>query len=161
MAAVNLDFEHLAAGMHAGWLAYMRTAGYQWGEDRDDVRRPHPDLRPYDELSTASRRREHAIAAQLLSILTSTGYGLSKEESASVDGLSLGEAHRQLGRLLSIAAYEAWLAETRGSKQITISEAEWLDATSAHKRAQDLAAVGGLLDTVYELGLVVTKRGMD
>lgn len=35
---------------HAGWNAYMRTEGYCWAPQRDDLAKLHPNLVPFDQL---------------------------------------------------------------------------------------------------------------
>lgn len=43
---------------HRRWNVYMRTEGYVYGEERDDIAKVHPDLKPYQKLSEKERNKD-------------------------------------------------------------------------------------------------------
>ncbi len=47
---------------HRRWNAYMRTEGYVYGPRKDHLAKTHPDLVPFDELTTAARAKDRRIA---------------------------------------------------------------------------------------------------
>ncbi|MGL4543389.1 MAG: RyR domain-containing protein, partial [Polymorphobacter sp.] len=64
-AADPVLLERLAELEHERWMMERRLGGWQPGDKRDNVRRIHPDLRPYADLSEHSKQfdREIIIAA--------------------------------------------------------------------------------------------------
>lgn len=43
---------------HAGWNAYMRTEGYCYGSERNEMLKLHPDLIPFDLLSEKEKNKD-------------------------------------------------------------------------------------------------------
>ena len=70
------EVEYLAYLEHRRWVEERLRHGWTWGEKRDDVRRTHPDLVPYDELSEASKALDRLAAGSLLTILEEAGLGV-------------------------------------------------------------------------------------
>lgn len=50
--------EALAVAEHRRWMADRIVSGWRYGPDRDDARRIHPHIRPYDELSETEKRKD-------------------------------------------------------------------------------------------------------
>lgn len=61
--------EKLAGLEHERWMAERRLAGWRYGARRDDARRLHPDLVPFEQLSEPTRAYDVAIVATLASAL--------------------------------------------------------------------------------------------
>lgn len=53
--------EDLAELEHRRWMMERRLSGWQYGPVRDDARRIHPDLKPYDELDDDIRQFDRAM----------------------------------------------------------------------------------------------------
>lgn len=70
------EIEYLAYLEHRRWVEERLRNGWTWGERRDDTRRIHPDLVPYDELSEASRALDRLAASSLLAVLEQAGLGV-------------------------------------------------------------------------------------
>jgi len=50
--------EALAVAEHRRWMAEKIVAGWRHAQHRDDARRLHPSIRPYDPLSTEEKRKD-------------------------------------------------------------------------------------------------------
>jgi transposase InsO family protein len=61
--------EQLAELEHHRWMAERRLSGWQHGPTRDNLRRRHPDLVPWDQLPEASRRFDREIVLATLEAL--------------------------------------------------------------------------------------------
>ena len=70
------EMEYLAYLEHRRWMEERLRNGWTWGEKRDDARRTHPDLVPYDELGEASKALDRLAASSLLAILEEVGLGV-------------------------------------------------------------------------------------
>ena len=76
--------EYLAYLEHRRWVEERLRNGWTWGEKRDDVRRTHPDLVPYDELSEASKAlgvREATITTRLYRARQRLAHALGTEQA--------------------------------------------------------------------------------
>ena len=55
--------EALAVAEHRRWMAEKIVANWRHAADRDDARRLHPSIRPYDELSDAEKQKDRNTVA--------------------------------------------------------------------------------------------------
>jgi hypothetical protein len=62
--------EELAELEHLRWMAERRLSGWQYGPVRDELRRTHPDLVPWERLPEASRRFDREIVTATLEAAT-------------------------------------------------------------------------------------------
>lgn len=70
------ELEYLAYLEHRRWMDERLRAGWVHGPVRDDARRIHPDLVPYDELTEASRELDRSAVGEIISILEIAGMGV-------------------------------------------------------------------------------------
>jgi len=75
--------EHLAKNTHENWARRRLSAGWRYGPARDDERREHPGLVPYEELSEEEKQYDRNTALETLKAIMLLGYRL---ESPSVEG---------------------------------------------------------------------------
>jgi hypothetical protein len=68
-AATDRDLEALAELEHRRWMAEKRAEGWVYGATRDDDRKRHTDLRPYDELPQDVRNYDRDVVVKTLSSL--------------------------------------------------------------------------------------------
>jgi class 3 adenylate cyclase len=79
-AAVTLDegilelTELLAAHSHAAWARRRLDDGWRYGPERDDARKEHPGLVPYDELTESEKQYDRATALETLKAMRALGY---------------------------------------------------------------------------------------
>jgi hypothetical protein len=63
--------DRIAAVEHARWMAERHLGGWQYGPQRDNVRRHHPDLKPYAELEDSKKAYDRAVVAETWAALRS------------------------------------------------------------------------------------------
>jgi len=52
------EIDRGAQNEHERWVRFTRARGYRYGERRDDDRRIHPDLVPWEELTDAAKEKD-------------------------------------------------------------------------------------------------------
>ena len=72
--------EELARLEHERWCEDLRRDGWTVGESRDNVRRLHPSLVPYEELSEAEREKDREAVRSIPAILAAAGYEMRRAE---------------------------------------------------------------------------------
>lgn len=65
--------DRLAENIHEMWAMNRIEAGWQYGERRDDIRKIHPCLVPFDRLPPAEKRYDSQLAIQTLKYVPSLG----------------------------------------------------------------------------------------
>ncbi|MGL4728121.1 MAG: RyR domain-containing protein [Bosea sp. (in: a-proteobacteria)] len=73
------EIERLAQIEHRRWCADRIDRGWRFGEPRDDVRKRHPSLKPYEDLSEAEKEKDRNAVRALVSILASEGMILTRK----------------------------------------------------------------------------------
>ncbi|MTD55225.1 RyR domain-containing protein [Amycolatopsis pithecellobii] len=68
------EVERLAIAEHERWMAERRADGWRLGQRRDNMRKLHPDLRPWDELGEAERQKDRNVVLALPDILADAGF---------------------------------------------------------------------------------------
>lgn len=71
--------EQMASMEHERWCEEKRAAGWTWGEPRDDARKKHPDLVPYEELPDAERQKDRDAVVGLPKFLGRAGFQIERE----------------------------------------------------------------------------------
>ena len=72
--------EFLARNTHEVWAAERMEQGWQYGPERDDARKLHPCLVPYEELSESEKEFDRATAVQTLKVVQALGFSISRGE---------------------------------------------------------------------------------
>lgn len=72
------EIEELARMEHERWAAERLRAGWVAGPERDDARRVHPDLVPYDELSEQVRDYDRDAVRGIVGILAEAGFAVCR-----------------------------------------------------------------------------------
>ena len=72
--------ERLAENTHEVWAAGRIKDGWTYGEVRDDAKRHHPCLVPYDELSESEKDYDRNTSQQTLKLILKLGYKIVKED---------------------------------------------------------------------------------
>ena len=74
--------EYLARHNHDVWASGRLRAGWTYGPQRDDARRQHPGLVPYDQLSETEKDFDRTTALEALRVILAAGYRIVKDPSA-------------------------------------------------------------------------------
>lgn len=74
--------EEVARAVHTAWMRERLAAGWSFGPKRDDEKKEHPCLVPYDELSEEEKGYDYATAEAVVEKLTELGYEIRKKGGA-------------------------------------------------------------------------------
>jgi len=73
--------ELLAENAHDHWALQRMADGWTYGPQRDDDRKRHPCLVPYEELPESEKEYDRSTAIETLKAILSLGYRIEKAES--------------------------------------------------------------------------------
>ncbi len=71
--------EHLAENNHEIWAQQRLKDGWTYGPKRNDERKQHPDLVPYDQLPESEREYDRNSARETIKAIISLGFNLQKK----------------------------------------------------------------------------------
>ena len=71
---VDRLIEQLAAHNHDVWATGRLAAGWSYGPERNDARREHPCLIPYEELPESEKQVDRDTATQVLKAILALGF---------------------------------------------------------------------------------------
>ncbi|HEY9602444.1 MAG TPA: TRAFs-binding domain-containing protein, partial [Allocoleopsis sp.] len=92
---VTLTAEHLkltellARNTHELWAQQRLAEGWNYGQQRDDVRKEHPCLVPYDELPESEKQYDRITALGVLKAVLGLGYRIEGSETFSETSASV------------------------------------------------------------------------
>jgi hypothetical protein len=93
--------EALARNTHDVWAAQRIKDGWKFGPRRDDERREHPNLVPYEQLGEPEKDYDRKVALETLKLIVSLGWSISKtsppEEALSPKCQILSSDTKDLG----------------------------------------------------------------
>ena len=70
--------EELAENVHETWAKGRMDDGWTYGPVRDDAKKHHPCLVPYDDLPESEKEYDRNTALSTLKFIVKNGYGISK-----------------------------------------------------------------------------------
>lgn len=65
--------EQVARNVHDQWVQERRRQGWTWGEHRDDDKKEHPGIAPYDSLTDDEKEIDRVTVRAVISSLLSVG----------------------------------------------------------------------------------------
>jgi hypothetical protein len=71
--------ELIAKNTHDVWAENRIKDGWTYGEARDDVKKQHPCLIPYEELSDSEKEYDRSTSMETLKLITKLGYKIVKD----------------------------------------------------------------------------------
>lgn len=83
-SAIRLDgemsalTEDLAKNTHEVWAAQRVAEGWRCGPQRDETRREHPGLVPYEDLPDSEKQYDRSTALETLRLILALGYRISR-----------------------------------------------------------------------------------
>jgi len=72
--------ENLAICVHNRWMTGRLTDGWKYGHERNDEKKEHPSLIPYEELSEEEKEYDRQTAKTVINYLLNNGYDIIKRE---------------------------------------------------------------------------------
>jgi len=70
--------EILAKNTHDTWALQRISEGWKFGDKRDDMKKEHPDLIPYEELPESEKEYDRKTAMETLKSILALGYRIGK-----------------------------------------------------------------------------------
>lgn len=70
--------EELARNIHERWASQRIAEGWTYGAKRDDDRKTHPCLVPYEQLPENEKEYDRITATETLKMIMSIGYEIKK-----------------------------------------------------------------------------------
>lgn len=72
--------EQIAENTHEVWSLGRIKDGWSFGEKRDDEKKHHPCLIPYDELPESEKEYDRNTSMETLKLIIKLGYKITKAE---------------------------------------------------------------------------------
>jgi RyR domain len=70
--------ERLAEREHVRWLEHKVKTGWRYGDQRDDAKKVHPCIRPWDELPEEERAKDRLLVLHLPEIVAAAGMTIAR-----------------------------------------------------------------------------------
>jgi hypothetical protein len=80
------EIEELSRAEHDRWNTQRELAGWRHAPERDDARKLHPDLVPWDALPEPRRELDRAVVRQVAALFAAAGESLRREHALLVLG---------------------------------------------------------------------------
>jgi hypothetical protein len=77
--------EYLATNAHEVWAQRRMAEGWRFGPRRDEVKKEHPSLVPYNDLTEEEKEYDRSTALETLKVLLAMGYRLEKTPQGGLD----------------------------------------------------------------------------
>lgn len=71
--------ERIAENVHEHWSVGRIREGWVYGPQRDDGKKTHPCLVPYDQLPDSEKEYDRTTAAETLKLILALGYTIEKK----------------------------------------------------------------------------------
>lgn len=68
----------LARNVHDTWAQERIRQGWQYGPERNDAKKLHPCLVPFEELSDDEKKYDYHTAMETIKVILGMGYGIDK-----------------------------------------------------------------------------------
>lgn len=71
--------EQMAKNVHDVWAQTRIKEGWKYGPERNDRKKEHPGLVPYEELSEKEKEYDRVTSQETLKFILSSGFRISKK----------------------------------------------------------------------------------
>lgn len=71
--------EEIAKNVHEVWSEGRMKEGWTYGEERDDLKKHHPCLVPYKQLTEAEKEYDRRTSQETLKLILKLGFKIVKE----------------------------------------------------------------------------------
>jgi hypothetical protein len=77
---LNELVEFLAKNTHENWSKERIHQGWRWGPERNDTKKEHPCLIPYEKLPEPEKDHDRIAATEILKTVILVGFSIKKKE---------------------------------------------------------------------------------
>lgn len=70
--------ESIAINTHENWAALRLAQGWKFGSERNDKKKEHPDLVPYENLSEETKEYDRRTTTEVLKTVIAFGFSIKK-----------------------------------------------------------------------------------
>lgn len=70
--------EEMARNVHEVWAQNRMAEGWHYGPERNDAKKEHPCLVPYDKLPDSEKAYDRATSQETLKLILKSGFSISK-----------------------------------------------------------------------------------
>ena len=79
----DVELDQLGRQEHGRWMAAMLAEGWSYGVPRENARRIHDQLKPWEELDEANRDKDRDAVREIPRIVALAGFAVQRESPAS------------------------------------------------------------------------------
>jgi hypothetical protein len=72
--------EYLAKNTHENWSKERIHQGWRWGPERNDTKKEHPCLVPYEKLPESEKEHDRIAATELLKTVILAGFSIKMKK---------------------------------------------------------------------------------
>ena len=76
---LNVLAEEIAKNVHEVWSEGRMKEGWTYGEERDDLKKHHPCLVPYEDLTETEKEYDRKTSQETLKLIMKLGFKIVKE----------------------------------------------------------------------------------
>lgn len=76
---LEMLLEKLAKNTHENWAAQRLKDGWKYGIKRNDEKKEHPSLVPYEELTEEEKEYDRITSRETLKFIIKSGYKIEKK----------------------------------------------------------------------------------
>ena len=76
---LNALAEEIAKNVHEVWSEGRMKEGWTYGEERDDLKKHHPCLVPYEDLTETEKEYDRKTSQETLKLIMKLGFKIVKE----------------------------------------------------------------------------------
>jgi hypothetical protein len=77
---LNELVEFLAKNTHENWSKERINQGWRWGPERNDIKKEHPCLIPYEKLPESEKEHDRIAATELLKTVILAGFSIKMKK---------------------------------------------------------------------------------
>ena len=77
---LNALAEEIATNVHEVWAEGRMKEGWTFGEERDDAKKHHPCLVPYEELTDTEKEYDRNTSQETLKLIMKLGFRIVKDK---------------------------------------------------------------------------------
>lgn len=77
---LNVLAEDIAKNVHEVWSEGRMKDGWSYGEERNDVKKKHPCLVPYEELSEKEKEYDRNTSIETIKLILKLGFKITRDK---------------------------------------------------------------------------------